>query len=223
MLGSTKTFCSSRPLKCYLLFSRKPTPTLPPSPLFVNDTILHMVKHLGSCTFSDATWSAHINTVGLKARKLIGMLYHKLHCYADTPLLLKHYLTTMQPHLGYASSVWDPYFKKDIEAMERVQKFGLKVCLKGWHCSYNNLLNVANIPTPASRRQQLKLFQLFNIINSYSVFPDLPAARRVYVSPYLSSIRSTNSVTLSQIFAHTTLFQNSFFPLCNSFFFLLKL
>ena len=29
---------------CYLLFSRKPTPTLPPSPLFVDDTILHMVK-----------------------------------------------------------------------------------------------------------------------------------------------------------------------------------
>ena len=33
-----------------------------------------------------------------------------------------------------------------------------------------------------------------------------------YVSPYLLSIRSTNSATLSQIFkfAHTTLFQNSF-------------
>jgi len=44
--------------------------------------------------------------------------------------------------------------------MERVQKFGLKVCLKDWHCSYYNLLNVANIPTPASRRQQLKLCQL---------------------------------------------------------------
>jgi len=42
--------------------------------------------------------------------------------------------------------------------------------LKDWHCSYDNLLNVANIPTLASRRQQLKLCQLFNIINGYSAF-----------------------------------------------------
>jgi len=55
---------------CYLLFSRKPTPALPPSPLFVNDTILHMVKQFKylEVTFSDANQSAHINTVCLKAR-----------------------------------------------------------------------------------------------------------------------------------------------------------
>ena len=199
---------------CYLLFSRKSIPTLPPSPLFVNDAILHMVKqfkYLGVTFSSDATWSAHIISVCLRARRLIGMLYRKLYCYADTPSLLKLYLTTVRPHLEYASSVWDPYLKKDIEAIERVQKFGLKVCLKNWHCSYDNLLNIANIPTLASRRQQLKLGQLFNIINGYSVFPDSPAARSV--SPYLSSIRSTNSATLTQNFAHTTLFQNYFFPL----------
>jgi len=76
-----------------------------------------------------------------------------------------------------------------------------------WHCSYDNVLNVANIPTLVFRR---KHFKLFNIINSNSVFSDSPAARRV--SPYLFSIKSTNSTTLSQIFTHTTLFQNSFFP-----------
>jgi len=55
---------------------------------------------------------------------------------ADTPSLMKLYLTTVRPHLEYASSVWDPYLEKDIEAIERVQKFGLKVCPKNWHCSY---------------------------------------------------------------------------------------
>jgi len=92
-------------LKCYLLFSRKPTPTLPPSPLFVNDTILYMVKqfkYLRVTFSSDATWSAHISTVCLKARRLIGMLYCKLYCYAYTPSLFKLYLTTVRPHLDYA-------------------------------------------------------------------------------------------------------------------------
>ena len=36
---------------CYLLFSRKPTPTFPSSPLLVNNTVLHMAKYLG-VTFS---------------------------------------------------------------------------------------------------------------------------------------------------------------------------
>jgi len=199
---------------CYLLFSRKPTPTRPASLLF-SETILHVVKqlkYLGVTFSSDATWSAHIHIICLKAGRLIGMIYCKLYCYSDTPSFLKLYLTTVRPHLEYASSVWDPYLKKDIEAIERVHKFGLKVCLKDWHCSYDNLLNIANIPILAYRRQQLKLCQLFNIINGYSVFPDSPAARRVF--PHLSSIRSTNSATLSQIFAHTTLLQ-TFFPLCN--------
>jgi len=55
--------------------------------------------------------------------------------HADTPSLLKLYLTTVRPHLEYASSVWDPYLKKDI-------------------------LNVANIHTLASRRRQLKLLSV---------------------------------------------------------------
>ena len=62
VIGSTKSFCMLlNTLKyCHLLFSRKPTPTLPPSPLFINETILHMVKqfkYLGVILSSDATWS----------------------------------------------------------------------------------------------------------------------------------------------------------------------
>ena len=109
-----------------------------------------------------------------------------------TPLL-KLYLTTVLPHLEYASSVWDPHLKKDTEDIEHVQKFALKL----WYCSYYNLLT--NIPTLAFRRQQLKLF-----LNCCSPFPDSPAARRA--STYLTSIRSISSATLTQPLAHTTLF-----------------
>jgi len=72
---------------------------------------------------------------------------------------------------------------KDLEC---VQKFGLKVCLRNWHCSYDNLLNVANIPTLASRRQQVKDHQLLNIINGYSVFfPTHQLPDHLYTCPVL--------------------------------------
>ena len=66
--------------------------TLPPSLLFVNDTTLDMgeqFRYLGVTCSSDATWTAHINTICLKARRLIGMLYCKFYSYTDTQSLLK--------------------------------------------------------------------------------------------------------------------------------------
>ena len=193
---------------CYLLFSRKPTPTFPSSPLLVNNTVLHMAKefkYLGVTFSSDASWTPHINTICLKSRKLVGMLFRKFYCHTDSHSLLKLYLSTVRPHLEYASSVWDPYLKKNIEAIEHVQKFALKVCLKDWHSDYDTLLISANVPLLATRRKALKLCQLFTILQGYSEFPDFPTSRRT--SPYLDCIRSTNSATLSQLFAHTTLFQ----------------
>ena len=197
---------------CYLLFSRKPTPTFPSSPLLVNNTALHMAKefkYLGVTFSSDTSWTPHINTICLKSRKLVGMLFRKFYCHTDSHSLLKLYLSTVRPHLEYASSVWDPYLKKNIEAIEHVQKFALKVCLKDWHSDYDTLLISANVPPLATRRKALKLCQLFTILQGYAKFPDFPTSRRT--SPYLDCIRSTNSATLSQLFAHTTLFQNSFF------------
>ena len=44
-----------------------------------------------------------------------------------------------------------------------VQKFGLKVCLKQWHSTYENLIDQAGIPSLAVRRKLLKLCQLYNI------------------------------------------------------------
>ena len=62
--------------------------------------------------------------------------------------ILKLYLSTVHPHLEYASSVWDPYLKKNIDAIEHVQKFALKVCQKDWHSDYDTLLNATNVPPP---------------------------------------------------------------------------
>ena len=200
----------------YLLFSRKPTPTLPSSPLLVNNTVLRMAKqfkYLGVTLSSDASWTPHINTICLKTRKLVGMLFRKFYCHTDSHSLLKLYLSTVCPHMEYASSVWDPYLKKNIDAIEHVQKFALKVCQKDWHSDYDTLLNSANVPPLAARRKALKLCQLFSILQGHSEFPDLPISK--HASPYLNCIRSTNSATLTQPFAHTSLFQN-FFSLLRS-------
>ena len=45
--------------------------------------------------------------------------------------------------MEYASSVWDSSHKLETDALESIQKFGQKMCLKSWNESYNYLLNAA--------------------------------------------------------------------------------
>ena len=69
--------------------------------------------------------------------------------------------------MEYTSSVWDPYLKKNIDAIEHVQKFALKVCLKDWHSDYDTLLNSANVLALAARRKALKLHLYVSYLPSF--------------------------------------------------------
>ena len=150
-----------------------------------------------SCTWLNTSRSPSLMQLGLHISTLFAWkLGGSLACSTVSFIAMLNYDTlshfeTLSDHsadqLEYASSVWD--------TLRRTSKIGTVVTTI---CS----MSLTSPHYIASRRQQLKL--------CHSVFPDSPTARRV--SPYLSRIRSTNSATLSQIFAHTTLFQNLFFP-----------
>ena len=82
------------------------------------------------------------------------------------------YKTLVRPHLEYATPVWDPHLLKDINSVENVQKYGLKMCLKRWDLGYQELLHLTQIPTLESRRIYLKLCTPFKII--HGLFPFTP-------------------------------------------------
>ena len=73
--------------------------------------------------------------------------------------------------------MWDPYLIKDVEILEKMQKFGLKMCLKDWSSDYSNLLTTAKIPTLSSRRSQARLTHMFKIMHEQTDFPDVPIDR----------------------------------------------
>ena len=121
--------------KCHLmLISRKHIYVVtPPPPLFVKaDTPLQQVdsvKHLGILLKSDLSWSEHITRICNKIKKLIGLLYRRFHhCHPD--MLLRLYKAFIRPHLEYAPQVWDPYFVRYTELVEKTQRFALRVCCR---------------------------------------------------------------------------------------------
>ena len=91
-----------------------------------------------------------------KTRRLVGLLYRRFYRCTNSPSLLRLYKSFVRPNLEYATIAWNPHLKGEIEAIENVQKFSLRVCLKSWDSDYDELLRVSNLPPLHKRRSPIK-------------------------------------------------------------------
>ena len=128
------------PVKCKLmLLSKKRQPTANPTPLHLCGAELEEVKifkYLGVSLTSKLSWSDHISELCTKARKILGLLYRQFYNNANPATLKQLYISLVRPHLEYAAQVWDPYLKGDIDKLEEVQKFALKLISHRWDLGY---------------------------------------------------------------------------------------
>ena len=144
---------------CYLLLSRKRNHSIPPPILILNDAPLKRVnsyKYLGILISSDLMWSSHISSICSKTRQLTGMLYRQFYKHSSPNTMLKLYTSFIRPHLEYACTAWDPFLKKDVNVLEDVQEFALRVCTKSWDLTYDALLSEMHLSSLAVRRQRAK-------------------------------------------------------------------
>ena len=140
--------------KCkYMVMSRKKNVSSPPTPFTLSGHLFDRVysfKYLGVLIAYDLTWYSHTKMVCDKARKLLGLLYRKFYD-ASAGTLCQLYLSMVRPHLEYASPVWSPHLAKDMELIEGVQKFALRIASKSWTMTYHDLLGKFNIHTLETR------------------------------------------------------------------------
>ena len=81
------------------------------------------------------------------------------------------YLVLVRPHTEYASQVWDPHPQKDIDQLECVQKFILRMCAKQWDLGYVELLNRFKVPNLGDRRNYLSLCTMYKVVHELVHFP----------------------------------------------------
>ena len=152
--------------KCrQMLISRKRSHSLTPPNLYINATTLVQAseyKYLGVVITSDLSWRPHITNMCNKTKKLIGLLYRRFNQNSNPSTLLKLYLSFIRPHLEYLSGVWSPHLKGEVEAIEKVQKYALKVCMKSWDASYADLLSMTSLPSMQCRHLQASLCHLLH-------------------------------------------------------------
>ena len=120
--------------KCkYMIVSRKRQPSVPATPLHINNLVMEKVaffKYLGVWLSHNLTWNKHVGEACKVTSKQVGVIYRKFYRHSSSETLLQLYMSFIRPRLEYAAPVWDPNLQTLAYAVEKVQTFALKMCLK---------------------------------------------------------------------------------------------
>ena len=97
---------------------------------------------------------------------------------------------------------------KDIDLLEKTQKFALRVCCKDWSASYDDLLSHCQVPSLSDRRRTAKMCHLYKIIYGIADCANAPITHRTLQY----NCRRSNPIQIQALFAQTSHYQFSFFP-----------
>ena len=82
----------------------------------------------------------------------------------EEKLFIVLYKALVRPLLEYGNVVWKPYFKKDSELLERVQRRATKIVKSVRNESYPVRLKRLNLPSLVYRRKRTDMIQLYRIM-----------------------------------------------------------
>ena len=118
-------------------------------------------KDLGVIVDEDMNFKNHISSKISKANSMIFLIKNCFK-YLDSEMFKTLYKTLIRPHLEYASPVWSPITKYEIQRIESVQRRATKLVPEITRLSYSERLKHLNLPTLQYRRVRQDLLLLYN-------------------------------------------------------------
>ena len=117
-------------------------------------------KDLGVIIDTKLTFRDHVAAIAGKANRILGMIRRTFQ-FLDQNTFITLDKALVRPHLEYASTVWSPRFKRDMNTVERVQRRATKLVPGLKDMTYNERLRALNLPTLAFRRIRADMIQVF--------------------------------------------------------------
>lgn len=135
--------------------------------------VVNEQKDLGIIISKNLKWNMHISQTVKKANTLIYLI-QKAFTNNSVEMMKKIYTTFIRPKLEYAHIVWNPYFVKDIETLERVQRKFTKIPNALRDTPYQERLAIFGLTSLKERRDRGDLIETYKILNNnYSPFLNL--------------------------------------------------
>lgn len=124
-------------------------------------------KDLGVTMSSDLKPSKQCTEVIKTANKLVGFIGRTFE-FKSEKIILTLFNSLVRPHLEYCVQFWSPYYKKDINKLEKVQRRVTKMIPRLRNKSYEERLSELNLFSLAKRRLRGDLIEVFKIFKGYS-------------------------------------------------------
>lgn len=140
---------------------------------FLNNVELQSVneqKDLGVIITENLKWESHIFRCVKSANKIIYFITKAFKNHS-TQMILKLYKSYVRPKLEHAHCIWNPYYIKDIELLERVQRKVTKIPIELQNLPYEIRLERMRLTTLKERRHRGDLIETFKIINHHYSSP----------------------------------------------------
>lgn len=107
--------------------------------------------------------SAHCSRVVARANRMLGVIKLAFK-FLDAPSLTQLYKSFVLPIFDYCSVVWSPYYVRDIEAVEKVQRRFTRILPVCRDLPYKDRLKYYNLSTLFTRRLKFDLTMVYKIV-----------------------------------------------------------
>lgn len=120
--------------------------------------------YLGITITDDLDLGQHISEITSKATRTLGFLRRNL-AFAPRQTKDVAYKTLVRPQLEYASPIWHPYVKTQIQQVEKVQRTAARWTCRRWRnrSSVGDMLNELEWPSLEARREQCSLTFFYKV------------------------------------------------------------
>ena len=129
-------------------------------------------KYLGVNIHQKLSWDNHIKNVVAKANSTSAFLQRNIsQCPRETKVLC--YQTLLRPVMEYASIIWDPHTRVNIDRLEMVQRRYARFVFHDYRrtSSVTAMLSELNWASLRERRARAKADMMFRIVNGLVDFP----------------------------------------------------
>ena len=125
-------------------------------------------KDLGVHTDNSLKFSEHCQNKVNTANKTLRYIRHTFK-YMDEDMFLLLYKALVRPHVEYATCIWNPYLKYNMDMIERVQRRATKIVPSLRDLSYTDRLKKLNLETLEYRRRRADLLEAYRIMNNQHI------------------------------------------------------
>ena len=168
-MQSLNQFCSwSKTWQLTVVISFGYEPTSPYSLSGIPLQFVSSIRDLGVCLNSDLTPSMHCSNIATIAFNRSCLLLKCFHSN-DVSLLVRLYKVYVRPLLESNTQVWNPWFHKDIQCIERVQRFFTRAILKRAGIPYMDYDRLANLGLQSLEYKRV----FYDLVMCYKIYNNL--------------------------------------------------